>query len=166
MNDSMFTEDERTILRCLPKEFEWIARDSKPDGARIYAYTVKPVKNEKYGAYTNELPYQRISIPYKHIFKSVTWEGGPIKFRGQILDKAEKKYLTAVLKPLPKVNCIIKARSPIFQEREYLGVNFETGEVMVFPFFEEQTMYKGMKTDKAYTLEKLGINLDQKEGKQ
>ena len=34
MNELMFTEEEKTILRCLPKEFEWVARDSKPDGAR------------------------------------------------------------------------------------------------------------------------------------
>lgn len=159
MNELMFTEDERTILRCLPKEFEWIARDSKPDGARIYAYTVKPVKDEKYGRYTNEYSYQRTGLPYKHIFKAVTWEGGPIKFRGQILDDAERQYLTVVLRPLTKVRCIIKARSPIYQEREYLGVNFETGEIMVFPFFEEETMYKGMKADKAYKPEELGIDL-------
>lgn len=166
MNELMFTEDERTILRCLPKEFEWIARDSRPDGARIYAYTVEPLKNEKYGAYTNEYADQRASLPYKHIFKAVTWEGGPIKFRGQILDNAEKKYLTAVLKPLQKVRKISKVGAAGCTIFEFLDVEFVTGEDMVFPNFLKGSMYEGMEPGRCYTPEELGINLDRKEEKQ
>ena len=159
-----FTEDEKIIAMHINKKYKWMARD-KSGG--LYIYMSKPTKK---GSSSNWLVdnflYINIKnfIDAKDMFSSIKWEDDePTLIRdiydSRILDDAEKEYLAAALKPLTKVKCIIKARSPIYQEREYLGVNFETGEVMVFPFFEEQTMYKGMKTDKAYTPEELGLDL-------
>lgn len=40
--------------------------------------------------------------------------------------------------------------------KEFIYVEIEDDD-MPFPYFEKGTMYKGMKTDKNYTLEELGL---------
>jgi len=37
-----FTDDEKVIARCMPKEYKWIARD---DNNRIWAYVEKPYRD-------------------------------------------------------------------------------------------------------------------------
>ena len=76
----------------------------------------------------------------------------------EILDKVEREYLKAVIKPFKEnVKYIVKAdccRSKIY---EAIEISLENDDCMFFPNFEKGTMYKGMKLDKRYTLEELGI---------
>ena len=80
-----------------------------------------------------------------------------------ILDEAEKKYLSNVIKPFRgKVKYIVKRNE---NESEYKSEYFESIRVvfegsywtLFFPYFEKGTMYKGMELDKEYTLEELGL---------
>ncbi|MDY5114285.1 MAG: hypothetical protein SPE66_11330 [Bilifractor sp.] len=48
---------------------------------------------------------------------------------------------------------------------EFLDVEFVTGENMVFPNFLKGSMYEGMEPGRCYTIEELGLDLDQKEEK-
>jgi len=41
-------------------------------------------------------------------------------------------------------------------KREYLEISLENG-VVSFPYFEKDTMYKGMEGNKQYTLKELGL---------
>lgn len=73
-----------------------------------------------------------------------------------ILNEKEREYLSAVIRPWrDKVRYIYKA--------DYTGgeeITIVTKEVdanIYFPFFEKGTMYKGMKLDRPYTLEELGL---------
>jgi hypothetical protein len=63
-----FTNDELTIMRSLPKEYEWMARD---DDGELYIFDKKP-KNIN-GIWDN---YDRIRDfdYFKHLFKSITSE--------------------------------------------------------------------------------------------
>ena len=76
-----------------------------------------------------------------------------------ILDPAEKKYLSAVIKPFRnKVEWVRKFSSP--NHREYIKISYQDSthsNVLNFPDFKVGTMYRGMKIGKAYTLKELGL---------
>ena len=64
-----FTDDELAIMRSLPKEFEWMARDN--DNA-IYIYGRKPEK-ECGGIWENKGKHKTLAI-FNHLFQSIQWE--------------------------------------------------------------------------------------------
>lgn len=63
-----FTDDELAIMRSLPKEYKWMARDTGI--GNVSAFKEKPTKNE-YGYWVNEGKYC-ILIIFNHLFKSIT----------------------------------------------------------------------------------------------
>lgn len=74
----------------------------------------------------------------------------------EILDDVEKKYLRNIIRPFKnKVKAISKRKGEkedyikIYMKREY--------ETFDLPGFKKGTMYKGMKPEKEYGLEELGI---------
>lgn len=77
-----------------------------------------------------------------------------------ILDDIERRYLSNIIKPFrDRVVSIIKYDD--YDRCEYIvikyrNINGYTGR-MYFPAFEKDTMYKGMKANKKYTLEELGL---------
>lgn len=79
-----------------------------------------------------------------------------------ILDKKEKEYLSAVIKPFKnKVKSISKS-SVANGHYEYISIETvhpeEGSEFTSFPLFKTQTMYKNMELRKKYTLEELDLN--------
>ena len=73
----------------------------------------------------------------------------------QILDKEEKEYLEAVCKPFKeKVISITKHKNTV---GEWIEVFLIYNEVIEFPVFKANTMYKGMELNKEYTLKELGL---------
>lgn len=60
------TEDEKVILRSLPKEYKWIARDSS---GMVYIFIEKPEKGQAiwYG-------FGQPMIPFYHLFNFIQWE--------------------------------------------------------------------------------------------
>lgn len=83
------------------------------------------------------------------------------------LDKGEKEYLTAVLKPYKRFEdtLFITKRDRLFRDgKEYLVIKAEdeNGNYdldFVFPDFKEGTKYAGLKLNKKYSLKELGITL-------
>lgn len=75
-----------------------------------------------------------------------------------ILDDAEKKYLSAVIKPFRnKIYTIVKWRS-YSGDSEWLSFISESKFGAFFlPNFKAGTMYKGMEVGRKYTLDELGI---------
>lgn len=75
----------------------------------------------------------------------------------QILDDAEKKYLSAVIKPFrDKVKYMLKNSC----NEEFISIvleDKERREYFNFPYFKKGTMYQGMEESKRYTLEELGL---------
>lgn len=86
---------------------------------------------------------------------SLTWLSE--EYKEPVLAEVEKAYLSAVIKPFRKnVNHIAKIHSKA-GAFEYICIRVNDYEVMFFPKFEENTMYKGMKLGRKYTLEELGL---------
>ena len=80
----------------------------------------------------------------------------------QILDKEEKEYLSAVIRPFRNkeevVITIIKVCMCGVESLEInIKRNFDFETILCFPPFEEDTMYKGMEANKDYTLKDLGL---------
>lgn len=77
------------------------------------------------------------------------------EYKEEILDYAEKKYLSDVIRPFRKeVTTIKKVEAPA--GREYISI-FLKDDGMCLPCFKKDTRYKGMKPEKTYKPEELGL---------
>lgn len=77
-----------------------------------------------------------------------------------ILDDVERKYLSAIIKPFKNyVTGIAKIKDDYMKGNHYIRiiVKKDTQEYINMPWFEGNTMYKGMKENKLYTLKELGL---------
>lgn len=79
-----------------------------------------------------------------------------------ILDDVERKYLSSIIKPFKsKVAGITKIKDDYkYKEgKRYIRIVVRQHEVeyINLPCFEENTMYKGMKDNRVYTLKELGL---------
>ena len=108
----------------------------------------------RYSPYGKEWLYD--SLPGQVL----TGKFGIIKLPKQILDDAEKEYLGTIIKPFrDRVIWIKKIDSPT-QNYEYIKICYQDHNytiVLNFPDFKVGAMYKGMETDKEYTLKELGL---------
>lgn len=83
-----FTEDEKAILRNLPSEYKWIARDN--NSKSLYIHHSKPIKKEKaehWESYYNDNSRNigRSLTVYNHLFQSIQWEDAePCEFKRYI----------------------------------------------------------------------------------
>lgn len=78
---------------------------------------------------------------------------GPI-YKGPILDKVERKYLSSVIGPFrDKVLYIQK----VSIGTDNIRIGIKNDNTINLPCFKKDTMYKNMKAWKKYTLEDLGI---------
>ena len=77
----------------------------------------------------------------------------------KILNDAEKKYLSAVIKPFrDRVDFICKVNTLERYGTQRIDIGFTDESIdMELPIFERGTMYKGMELGKEYTLEELGL---------
>ena len=79
------------------------------------------------------------------------------EYKDPILDDVERKYLSAVIKPfIKKISCIRKSKDPR-KGKNYIKIEFCDGDCMFFPNLSNDAMYKGIKLDRNYTLEELGL---------
>ena len=149
---NMFTKDEQVILKNVSAKYKWIARDRN---GTLFVYGEKPKKTEGYyNEVDDDMCYFRLE-PFEDIFKKITWKGGPVQFRKDVLDETERKYLKAVLRPFRNMDVrVIKARRGSL---DYLIIGFCNGDNVAFPDFPRETMYNGMELYHEYTLEELGI---------
>ena len=79
------------------------------------------------------------------------------EYNGEILDDVEREYLSAVIKPFrKKISYIRKSKDP-GKVKKYIKIELCDGDTMYFPYLANDAMYKGMKLDRNYTLEELGL---------
>ena len=77
-----------------------------------------------------------------------------------VLDDAERKYLSEVIRPFKNyVTEITKVKNECETDKQFIRimVNKYKIEYIILPYFEENTMYKGMEVNKEYSLEELGL---------
>lgn len=74
----------------------------------------------------------------------------------EILDEVEKEYLSNVIKPFRhKVEYIVK-RDLEFSHNQYILIMLKNDSISL-PGFKKNSMYKGMKSNKEYSLEELNL---------
>ena len=144
----------QTAKNLLKEGYKWIAMD---ESGSLFAYTAKPRKRGKLWWCDWCICY--VCKELVPIFQNIRFEDKePTSIESivypQILDDAEKRYLSAVIKPFrDSVRSIKKA-----ENLSYEMICIDTKQrYMVFPPFDKGTMYKGMKTGWRYTLEELGL---------
>lgn len=83
---------------------------------------------------------------------------GQLEIAKTILDNKEKEYLENVIRPFKdKVVCIRRINA---RNKEWIAIYLDYDSISL-PYFEEETMYKGMKVGKDYTLKELGLFEDE-----
>ena len=71
----------------------------------------------------------------------------------EVLDETEKRYLSNIIRPFKnQVQYIVKYDNPLRTEKEHLRIKLINDEEIIFPDFKKDSMYKGMKEGKKYTL--------------
>lgn len=73
----------------------------------------------------------------------------------EILNEKEKEYLNNVIKPFRNKVTFIAKDSSRFGEFISIGIKDDT--IIALPYFEIDTMYKRMESNKKYTLSELGL---------
>lgn len=93
------------------------------------------------------------------VLNNRTTEYKTIYKNDEILDSTEKRYLATVIKPFrDEVKNITKIDKDI--GRQYISIRHDDGlyiKNINLPYFKSETMYVGMKPNKVYTLEELGL---------
>lgn len=80
-----------------------------------------------------------------------------VKEKKEILDKAEKKYLSAVIKPFKEKVTGINIRK-FSACKCYLSIDMIGNNGFILPNFKQGTMYKNMEINRKYTLKELGLD--------
>lgn len=112
---------------------------------------------KKLSQYTNELKDTVIgkSLDIVKVERPIKYET-VFERKEEILDGVEKKYLANVIKPFRhKVKSIMKRIE--YSSLCYIKICLKNGNAAYLPSFEENSMYKGMKPNREYTLEELGL---------
>lgn len=141
----------QTAETLLKEGYKWLK--ANPVGT-IVAYEIKPIKNP-----TKYVPGKIVCTACVPIFKNVTWKDDePTSLESivhpPILDDAERRYLSAVIRPFRnKVEYIEKVDVAC---EEYIHIQLNKAWAFL-PHFRTGTMYKGMKPNHGYTLEELGL---------
>ncbi len=79
------------------------------------------------------------------------------EYKPEILDEAEKRYLRGVIRPFRNNVEIIRRMYSRTKNKDYIQIRYKNDTPTNLPYFEKDTMYKGMELDKIYTLEELGL---------
>ena len=78
-----------------------------------------------------------------------------IKIPKPILDEKEKEYLSAVIKPFRDKVISISKKSANYGE--FIDILIDEAEDIYLPYFKPGKMYQGMRVNREYTLEELGL---------
>ena len=82
-----------------------------------------------------------------------------IECKEPILDEAEKRYLSAVIRPWRDRVKTVRKQKVEYQlrnEKEYIQIKLDD-DFINLPVFDSGSMYIGMELDKRYSLEELGL---------
>lgn len=79
------------------------------------------------------------------------------EYKDPIIDDVERKYLSAVIKPFREKIEYIRKNKSAYKDKQFISIGFYDDDYMYFPYLDDDTMYKGMKENKKYSLEELDL---------
>ncbi|MFR2207175.1 MAG: hypothetical protein ACLS59_06520 [Clostridia bacterium] len=109
-------------------------------------YFTEDLKDED-GFKENDIVKVERPVKYETVFER----------KEEILDEVEKRYLTEVIRPFRERIQFIQKKKEITEINPYIRIVCEDNDKLVFPYITDNSMYKGMKVNKKYTLEELGL---------
>lgn len=138
-----------------------------PIGTKITfqnGYLIKFDKERVYGVINGKIDYIILFLKGKvtdERFGKIIKIEDPIyqtvyEHKEEILDEAEKRYLKAVIRPFRARMKYIMKEDINYATKEYIRIDLGR-EMINLPKFDSGSMYKGMKLNKGYTLEELGL---------
>lgn len=89
---------------------------------------------------------------HEHLFKWLLEEA-----KEPVLDKVEREYLSATIKPFRKMIAYIVKAQDFDDGKQCIRIILQNGDGMHFPYLNDDAMYKGMEVNKDYSLEELGL---------
>lgn len=152
--------ETKTAKNLLKNGFKWIARN---ESGKLFVHSAKPNKGNR--IWWSDGYISQVCGEFVPIFQNVKFEDSePVSLEAivhpQILDDAEKRYLSAVIRPFrDSIRCISKRSLGnienilIFYDATAAGYE----KYIELPYFKKGTMYKGMESNRDYTLEDLGL---------
>ena len=154
-----YIESGITTWMYIPEEKK--EKDMKETNLEHYKKELKEIFNEYYDepSEINREIKALMGVEIKgYGFQSCTgaildWMAQP--YKEPILDDAERKYLSAVIKPFKcDVDYICKRLN---HGGYYIAIVSNGTDVMKLPYFPNNEMYKGMELDRIYKLRELGL---------
>lgn len=96
--------------------------------------------------------------PYQCCFDDSLYTDGDLVFDRErdckpFLDEEEREYLSAVIKPFR--NSVSNVKKVQMDNEAYIRITLDDLDVIRFPRFRIDTMYKNMELDRPYTLKEL-----------
>ena len=79
------------------------------------------------------------------------------EYKEPVLDDVEREFLSATIKPFRKMIAYIVKAQDFDDGKQCIRIILQNGDGMRFPYFDDDTMYKGMKENKKYSLEELDL---------
>ena len=150
----------QTAKNLLKEGYKWIARD---ESGGLFAYIDKPIKLDTFWCSDGDSNCVCYYVPIFQNVKSEDSEPTSIEsiVHPQILDDAERRYLSAVIRPFKdrvKNICKVNFLGVSSSEYQYLIITLSDGSYNIdLPIFKRDTMYKGMHGGRDYTVEELGL---------
>ena len=127
-------ENEGILVKTTEKRLE----------SRLNVMNIENLKNLKDDYYGKIIKIEEPT--YKTVYKC----------KEEILDEAEKRYLRGVIRPFRARMKYIMKEDINYATKEYIRIDLGR-EMINLPKFDSGSMYKGMKLNKEYTLEELGL---------
>ena len=150
--------ETQTAKNMLESGFNWIVRN---EVGILFVYYEKPSKVDGFWYAPGHIGYACEFVP---IFQNIRFDDKePTSLESilhpQILDDAERKYLSAFIKPFRNEVTIIRKDKDLAcnTTRLRIVIYVSNSGYCYLPWFNSGTMYKGMELCKAYTLEELGL---------
>lgn len=153
----------QTAKNLLEYGYKWIVRY---EIGRLIALSEKPIKRDNIWVTTGNCVSVCRFVPIFHGIRSEDKE--PVSLENivhpLILDDAEKRYLASVIRPFRDRAIFVKKTyrdgfNNVAYEQIFIRVKSIATDIadIPFPFFKKGEMYKGMKLEREYTLEELGL---------
>lgn len=152
--DELFNDEE---LELVEKQF---TKSDLKDGDKCTLKNGQVVFVDKTSKYCFEnideqLKYFNDDVSIVKVERPVKYET-MFERKEEILDETEKRYLSGIIRPFKdKVRFISKDRDSDY-DKEFIFIDLKN-EFIYLPNFKINTMYKGMKEYKKYTLKELGL---------
>lgn len=145
-----------TAKNLLEHGYKWIVRY---ESGSLFAYCDKPIKLDYvWGSFGDSVCVSKF-VP---IFQNIRFgDKEPVSLESivhpQVLDDAEKRYLSAVIRPFRDQVVFICKVNFLKGAFQHIVIGITNDEDIALPSFKSGTMYKGMKPDHGYSLEELGL---------